>query len=58
MWTVGEIPRDMEYYGLFLFADVAPRFAETWLDKLPVVDADGRLQGTIAAADVLRRGRF
>jgi CIC family chloride channel protein len=39
-------------------AEVARRFGETWLDKLPVVDADGKLVGSIAASDVLRRGRF
>ena len=37
---------------------VAKRFAETYLDKLPVVDGDRNLVGSIAASDVLRRGRF
>ncbi len=39
-------------------SEVAKRFSETWMDKLPVVGEGGRLEGTIAAADVLRRGRF
>jgi CIC family chloride channel protein len=37
--------------------DVAARFGESWHDRLPVVEGD-RLIGTVAAADVLRRGRF
>jgi CIC family chloride channel protein len=39
-------------------ASVARRFSETYFDRLPVVDGDRALVGTIAAADVLRRGRF
>ena len=39
-------------------AEVAKLFGETWLDRLPVVDAGGKLVGSIAATDVLRRGRF
>jgi CIC family chloride channel protein len=39
-------------------AEVASRFAETDLERLPVVDAGRRLVGTIAMRDVLAQGRF
>jgi CIC family chloride channel protein len=39
-------------------SEVAARFGDTWLDRLPVVDGEGRLLGTISKSDVLRRGRF
>lgn len=34
---------------------VVGRFAETGLDRLPVVDAEGRLVGSIVMSDVMRR---
>jgi CIC family chloride channel protein len=39
-------------------AEAAKRLAETYLDKLPMVDAEGRLLGTISKMQVVRRGRF
>jgi CIC family chloride channel protein len=39
-------------------ADVAGRFAQGDLERLPVVDATRRLIGTVAMRDVLARGRF
>jgi chloride channel protein, CIC family len=39
-------------------ADVARRFAETELERLPVVDDARRLVGTIAMRDVVARGTF
>jgi CIC family chloride channel protein len=39
-------------------SEVAVRFGETWMERLPVVDEDGHLLGTISKGDLLRRGRF
>jgi chloride channel protein, CIC family len=39
-------------------AQVAARFGESDLERLPVVDPDGRLVGTIAMRDLLARGSF
>ncbi len=39
-------------------AEVAARFAETPLERLPVVDPDGRLVGTVSKMALLRRGTF
>jgi CIC family chloride channel protein len=39
-------------------AEIAARFAETSLDRLPVVDQQGYLLGTVSKGDVLRHGRF
>ena len=39
-------------------ADVAGRFAEGDLERLPVVDPTRRLIGTVSMRDVLARGRF
>ena len=39
-------------------AEVAARFADVELDRLPVVDERQRLVGTVAMRDVLKHGRF
>jgi CIC family chloride channel protein len=39
-------------------AEVAARFAEADLEKLPVVDERRRLVGTVSKRDVLKHGRF
>lgn len=39
-------------------SEVALRFSETPLERLPVVDAKGKLLGTVSKGDVLRHGRF
>jgi CIC family chloride channel protein len=39
-------------------SEVASRFAMTSLDKLPVVDENSLLLGTISKGDILRHGRF
>ncbi|MGC3998650.1 MAG: chloride channel protein [Anaeromyxobacter sp.] len=39
-------------------AEVAARFAETELERLPVVDGHRRLVGTIAMRDLVARGRY
>ncbi len=39
-------------------AEIAARFAETSLERLPVVDHQGYLLGTVSKGDVLRHGRF
>ena len=39
-------------------AHAAARFGESGHDRLPVIDVDGKLIGTVAVQDVLRRGRF
>ncbi len=39
-------------------AEVAERFGQGDLERLPVVDATRRLVGTVAMRDVLARGRF
>lgn len=39
-------------------AELAARFAETSLERLPVVDDQKNLLGTVSKGDVLRRGRF
>jgi CIC family chloride channel protein len=39
-------------------AEVAARFTETELERLPVVDAHARLVGTVSMRDVLKHGRF
>jgi CIC family chloride channel protein len=39
-------------------AEVAARFADEDLERLPVVDDRGRLVGTISKRDVLKHGRF
>ncbi|WP_371877541.1 chloride channel protein [Pyxidicoccus parkwayensis] len=39
-------------------AEVARRFSETALERLPVVDSDYRLLGTISKRDVLKQGTF
>ena len=39
-------------------AEVAGRFAEQELERLPVVDERGRLVGTVSKRDVLKHGRF
>jgi CIC family chloride channel protein len=39
-------------------AEVAARFAEVDLERLPVVDADRKLAGTVAMRDLLAQGRF
>jgi CIC family chloride channel protein len=39
-------------------AEVARRFTEQELERLPVVDQRGRLVGTVSKRDVLKHGRF
>lgn len=39
-------------------SEVASRFADTDLERLPVVDSRGRLIGTLSKRDILRLGRF
>jgi CIC family chloride channel protein len=39
-------------------SEVATRFSETDLERLPVVDAERRLVGTVAMRDLLAQGRF
>lgn len=39
-------------------ADAARMLAATWLDKLPVVDPDGRFLGVVSKQDVFARGLF
>ena len=39
-------------------AEVAARFGESDLERLPVVDERSRLVGTVAMRDVLVRGTF
>ena len=39
-------------------AEVAGRFGDTDLERLPVVDGGRRLAGTVAMRDLLARGRF
>jgi CIC family chloride channel protein len=39
-------------------AEVAARFSEVDLERLPVVDADRKLAGTVAMRDLLAQGRF
>ena len=39
-------------------ADVASRFAEADLERLPVVDDQRRLLGTVSKRDVLKHGKF
>ncbi len=39
-------------------SELAARFAETSLERLPVVDAENNLLGTVSKGDVLRRGTF
>ena len=39
-------------------AEVAARFAEADLERLPVVDEQRRLVGTVSKRDVLKHGRF
>ena len=39
-------------------AEVAARFGESDLERLPVVDADRRLVGTVGMRDLLARGTF
>jgi CIC family chloride channel protein len=39
-------------------AQLASRFAETSLERLPVVDRDSNLLGTVSKGDVLKHGRF
>src|SRR5262249_53949498 len=39
-------------------SEVALRFGDTWMEKLPVVDDEGRLLGTVSKGDLLRRGQF
>jgi len=39
-------------------SELAARFANTALEKLPVVDGNGRLLGTISKGDILRHGHF
>ena len=39
-------------------SEVAARFAQTPLERLPVVDRERRLLGTISKNDVLKKGRF
>ncbi|KFE67054.1 Chloride channel protein [Hyalangium minutum] len=39
-------------------SEVAARFATTPLERLPVVDTERRLLGTISKSDVLKQGRF
>ncbi len=38
--------------------ELAARFSTTALEKLPVVDGNGRLIGTISKVDILRHGHF
>ena len=38
--------------------EVALRFADTWKERLPVVDGESRLIGTLSKGDLLRHGRF
>ncbi len=38
--------------------EVAARFSETDLERLPVVDDRRRLVGTVAMRDLLARGKF
>ena len=37
---------------------VAHRFGDTSVERLPVVDAEGLLLGTVSKRDLLRHGRF
>ncbi len=39
-------------------SEVASRFVQTPLERLPVVDPERRLLGTISKSDVLKQGRF
>jgi CIC family chloride channel protein len=39
-------------------SDVAERFADSDLERFPVVDEHGRLAGTVSKRDVLKHGRF
>ncbi len=39
-------------------SELAARFSNTALEKLPVVDSNGRLLGTISKVDILRHGHF
>jgi CIC family chloride channel protein len=39
-------------------AEVASRFAEADLERLPVVDDQHRLIGTVSKRDLLKHGRF
>jgi len=39
-------------------AQVAARFADTSLERLPVVDAENSLLGTVSKGDVIKRGKF
>jgi CIC family chloride channel protein len=39
-------------------SEVAARFADSDLERLPVVDERGRLMGTVSKRDVLKHGRF
>jgi CIC family chloride channel protein len=39
-------------------SELAARFSNTALEKLPVVDGNGRLLGTISKGDILRHGHF
>jgi len=39
-------------------AQVAARFADTSLERLPVVDAENNLLGTVSKGDVIKRGKF
>jgi CIC family chloride channel protein len=39
-------------------AEVAARFSETDLERLPVVDAGRRLVGTVGMRDLIARGKF
>lgn len=41
-----------------MLSDVASRFAEMDVERLPVVDGDACLVGTVSKRDVLKRGRF
>jgi len=38
-------------------SEAAAHFGATYLDKLPVVDSEGRLVGTVSKQDVFRRGQ-
>ncbi|PTL82764.1 chloride channel protein [Vitiosangium sp. GDMCC 1.1324] len=42
----------------FSLAEVARSFGKTTLERLPVVDRDRRLLGTVSKSDVLQRGQF
>lgn len=50
-----DFPRVREDMSL---AEVAHRFGDITTERLPVVDAHGKLLGTIAKGDLLRHGRF